>query len=232
MKVRELREKLKSAPDEWELGFDDLSGQLIPVEDIRIEQSHKFQKPETGSKKSLVAFADIKYNAADYTFWGLLNNGVQTSHPVTSLAYLVGLVDSPDAQDLASRPGELSPKAYHPLTPVMLTKSWSPISAVLEKGWKPIVLSRLAKARACASGIWNIKEIGHAAPYKECLTPEQLFWSVLSKVAEQANSRGLLVSIIACPGWSYEHGHALSDLTFDEAKKADRVIWQRIPGSA
>jgi hypothetical protein len=65
---------------------------------------------------------------------------------------------------------------------------------------------------------------------EECVTPEELFWHVLKKVADKAKDKGLMLSVVAKPGWSYHAPVAvLRNLTQAEVEKADRVIWQRTP---
>ncbi len=185
-----------------------------------------------------------------------MNNGIETNTPITTLAYLVALVDSSqnavanldkakfvlrwlfdveeqveNAPELLSRQhNQYFPKAFYPQSPVMLTLKWSPISAMLERGWEPIVLDREDKGRACAFGIWKVETVESYKPFEACQTPEELFWHVFGKVAEKAKSRGLLICIIAKPGWSYEDNFGMPcNLTLAEAQEADRVIWQRTP---
>lgn len=58
MNVKDLRDKLKKVPDEWEVLFDDLKGGRIPVEDFRVERRVQFEKPGTNSKTSIVVLSD------------------------------------------------------------------------------------------------------------------------------------------------------------------------------
>jgi hypothetical protein len=194
----------------------------------------------------------MNYPIADYTFLGL-----KSDDPVTTLAYLIALVDSDqnaivdpakaklvlrwlfDIEEQVESASELLirqeenryfPKGYHPQSPVMLAPEWSPIAAMLEHGWEPFVLVREMKRRACASGIWRIKAIETNKPGQEFETPQKLFWHVLGKAAEKAKIRGLLISVIAMPGWSYKSNIGRPcNLTLAEAEKADRVVWQRTP---
>ena len=196
----------------------------------------------------------MNYRVEDYTFWGLFSHGVQKETLINTLAYVIALVDGAEngiadpktaifvlrylfeaeeqaqsASELASlHSGKYFPKAYYPQTPVMLTLGWSPISAMLECGWKPLALARQDKNMACASSIWESKRVENALPYEQCAAPEELFWHVLDKAAQKAKSRGLLLSIAASPGWSYKSNIGRpGNLTLAEAQKADRVIWQR-----
>jgi len=197
----------------------------------------------------------VGHNAADYTFWGLMNNGVEVDTPVDTLVYLVGLVDTADNEvsklekanfmlsflydveeqvesvsHLLERQQEIFPKGYYPQTPVMMTLKWSPIAALLERGLEPVVLSRETDWMDCASGIWEIKAVESAKPREACETAEELFWHVLKKVADKAKGKGLLLSIVAQPGWDYhDEVSVLRNLTQAEAEEADRVIWQRTP---
>jgi hypothetical protein len=58
MNVKELRDKLKTLPDDWEVLFDDLKGGRIPVEDFRVERRVQFEKPGIHSKTSIVVLSD------------------------------------------------------------------------------------------------------------------------------------------------------------------------------
>src|SRR5688572_7293536 len=122
-----------------------------------------------------------KFRAADYTFSGL-TGFESTGGPPSYLAYLVGLVDAPDhevadpgvakrilpylyeieeqkltAESLRDSESaffsRLSAERYFPQTPCMVTKAWSPIGAMLERGIEPLVLRREAKILAAATGI-------------------------------------------------------------------------------
>jgi hypothetical protein len=192
---------------------------------------------------------------ADYTFLGLLNKGIKIETPITSLAYLIALVDSSeneilnmktakfvlrylfDVEEQVKDPLELLsvmernfPKSYFPQTPVMVTHKWSPISALLEKGWALETLVREDKQLACASGIWQPGDLSGTKPLHQCDTTELLFWHILEKVVMKAKVRSLLISIIAMPGWSYKSNFGRPhNLTLAEAEQADRVIWQRTP---
>ena len=197
----------------------------------------------------------MKYNSPDYSFWGLSSKGIQRETPITSLVYLIALVDTAESEivdlkkayftlawlfdveeqvetaaELLSVQAEDLPLEFHPQTPVMVTSRWSPISALLERDWEPIVLSREDKPWACASGIWRPKTVENCKPYSECGTSEELFWSILKEVAQKAQAKDRLISLVAKPGWSYESNvDRPHNIDLAEAKKADRVIWQRTP---
>lgn len=193
---------------------------------------------------------------ADYTFAGLL--GSNAPPPLTSLAYLVALVESSDngildlttakfvlrylfdVEEQVKHPLELIavmergfPKSFLPQTPVMVTEKWSPVSAVLESGWRPEKLFREEKPMACTSGVWQPRDAAGAKPRNECNTAELLFWHIIDKVVTKAKLRSLLINIVAMPGWSYKSNIGRpQNLTLEEAQQADRVIWQRTPSHA
>jgi hypothetical protein len=197
----------------------------------------------------------MKYDVRDYTFSGLSNSRGPVPIPLKTLAYLVALADSAkntileletanfvlrylfDAEEQTDSASELLaiqetyfPKYYYPQTPVMLTPGWSPISALLELGWDPVALNRENTMRACASGMWRPQQIPNAKDLQQCETPEELFWYVMSKVGEKASAKGLMISIVAKPGWSYSTNFGRpGNLCLAEAGRADRVIWQRNP---
>jgi hypothetical protein len=147
------------------------------------------------------------------------------------LAYLYEVEEQvATAAELRAIPMRHFPKPYYPQTPVMVTREWSPISAMLEGGLNPLNLVREPRRRAIASGIWEPTTIENVRPYAECETAEQLYWSVLDKVSRRAKVRGLLVSLISAIGWDYESSIGMpKNLTLAEAEQADRVIWQRTP---
>lgn len=197
----------------------------------------------------------MNLESSDYTFSGLLSDGKPVNSPITSIAYLIALVETPEnpvsnldkakqllrylfdmeeqvksAAELLAIQAEIAPKGYFPQTPVMLALRWSPISALLEGGWDPILLTREAKARACASGIWKMMHVENNESHRKPSTSEELFWCVLYEVSQKCRARNQFLSIIAKPGWSYESNDDRPwNFTQAEAQKADRVIWQRTP---
>ena len=174
-----------------------------------------------------------------------------------SLVYLVGLVESPDnqitdlkfiknrlpyiyeveeqqrkARDLLQFQKNVKPfpEGYYPQTPVMLTKAWSPIGAMLERGLRPVVLKRDPGFQAIASGIWEAASFEDASQINTSKTPEELFWAILTEAFRRARERKMYVSIVANPGWDYENGiDSLPTWSQAEITKADRILWRRTP---
>lgn len=198
----------------------------------------------------------MKHEVENYTFWGLFNNGVEVDTPITTLAYLVALVEDPqseilsldkakfvlrylfDAEEQVKSADDLLalqcskdfPVGYSPQTPVMLTLRWSPISAMLGRGLSPVALARESKGMSCASGIWDSRAFSGLGPAEAHDTSELLFWSVLAQVKEKADKTGRWVSIVAKPGWSYRSNlERPANLTMAQAMEAGRVVWQRTP---
>jgi hypothetical protein len=195
----------------------------------------------------------MNQEARDYSFWGLLSNGERIDTPITTLAYVVAIVDSPQnpaadlekaqfilsylfeveeqvssAAELLVRQERSFPKGFHPQTPVMLTLRWSPIAALLDYGWHPLALTRESGRMACASGVWSPTTIEAHKSHENCETPEELFWHVISKASSKAKAQGGFLGIIASPGWDFDDD-VLQNLSLAEARKAGRVIWQRTP---
>jgi hypothetical protein len=56
--VKELRDKLKPLPEDWEVLFDDLKGGRIPVEDFRVERRVQFEQPGIHPKTFIVVLSD------------------------------------------------------------------------------------------------------------------------------------------------------------------------------
>jgi hypothetical protein len=111
----------------------------------------------------------------------------------------------------------------------MLTDRWSPIGALLSKGIEPITLKKDMRGNALATGIWRPGMVVDSAEIQACKNPEELFWSIFAKVSERAMERRMLISLIARPGWAYDHPGILPKWSAKEITKADRVVWQRIP---
>lgn len=197
----------------------------------------------------------INYDSAKYSFSALYGPARPNEPRLTTLVYLLSLVDTPEneiikldkakfvlaylyeleeqvatATELRAVQGKHFPKSFYPQTPVMVTLEWSPICAMLQGGWLPIHLLRENRRWACASGIWQPRPVQNVKPYEECETPEELFWSILNKVVQKANARDLLISLISCIGWDYDSNIGMPrNLSSVEAEHADRVIWQRTP---
>src|SRR3954451_9328915 len=168
-----------------------------------------------------------EHKVEDYDFLGLCANGKPLG-TVTSLGYLVGLMDSTsnlmaspekagrmigwicdieeqvkDGADLVNSVAERLP-GYLPQTPVMLTKSWSPIGEMLEHNLQPLLLSRRSRIRSTATGVSQPMGVPFVTTVENAVTQEALFWAILSEVSKRATQRQLLVSVIACPGWMYK----------------------------
>jgi hypothetical protein len=201
-----------------------------------------------------------KSNISEYSYLGLKNHGNPLEVGVT-LGYVVGLVDSanhkinetlpakrilmwldeveeqcPDASYLLERQQSFFtryfPEGYFPQTPVMFTKEWSPISAMLEFGLNPIALARERKTWAVATGIWEPMpiKVSEISNMNECRTVEELFWAVLDEAASRAKQRRMFISVIASPGWNYETKiDSLPKWSKEEVIKADRILWKRTP---
>lgn len=143
------------------------------------------------------------YRFEDYTFEALcLNN------PGSTLAYVVGLVDSenhaaanPDtarheilyplsegegyvdrASEILGMQAEFLPANYWPQTPVMFARRSSPIIAMLERGFEPVILTRKTEKapHAIATGIWKPGIAPGAKKIDDCIG---LFGRLLTKVA-------------------------------------------------
>ncbi|SRR5258708_5535055 len=195
------------------------------------------------------------FKSIDYSFEGLRGPpGV-----VSSLAYLVGLVDSPDHGIADPLPAkrilrwlyeieEQAPNAaalleqqnlfaaryfqggYFPLTPCMLATKWSPISAMLDLGLSPVVLRKEEKILATATGIWEPRRVESTKDFDQCRTCEELFWAILNEVCFGAKHKGMWLSVIAKPGWDYESGiGALPKWSAEEIAESGRIIWRRTP---
>jgi hypothetical protein len=195
--------------------------------------------------------------AGNYRFESLAGR-----RPCPSLAYLVGLVDSvdhrmsdpevasrilvwlyeveeqsPDASYLLSRQNEFFARyfsgGYFPQTPCMLTKKWSPIYAMLERGMTPFVLNRSGRVSLTATGIWDVSSLDATEAAQSGENFEWLFWTTLNEVLNRAKRRAMRVSVIASPGWDYKSAvDSLPRWTQEDIDKADRVLWRRTPEDA
>jgi hypothetical protein len=189
------------------------------------------------------------YIAEEYTFEALGGPKART------LAYLVGLVNS--EEHVARKPGtarydilyplsevggqpvspkellamqaEILPENYLPQTPVMFVRRWSPVVAMLQKGFEPVTLARDTRnaPTAVATGIWRPGMVDEAKSILDCVTDEELFWAIMIKVFERAKDLGWLVNIIAQVGWSYEDQiGSLQDWSEEEIAQTGRVLWK------
>jgi hypothetical protein len=194
-----------------------------------------------------------QYPPQEYSFLGLTNYG-EPLNLVTSLGYVIGLVDTTqnpivdttkanfvltylyDEEEQTGSPADLLdmqrrtfPRGYHPQTPVMLTKGWSPMAAMLEKNIYPHVLHRSPSYRAVATGIWEPISVPIVVSVDKCEDQENLFWAVLDQASHRARARKLLISVIAKPGWFYEEPGVLPNWTEKQITEADRILWRRTP---
>src|SRR5690242_15730827 len=113
------------------------------------------------------------------------------------LAESEGLFKSPE--ELLGWQAEIMPTNYSRQTPVMFARRWSPIAAVLQKGFEPITLKRNTTSgpTGVAAGIWLPGVTETTKPVADCETDEDLFWAIMNKVFKRARERSCLVSIIA-----------------------------------
>jgi hypothetical protein len=190
----------------------------------------------------------------DFTFEALNGNSGQDS-----LAYLVGLVDSPENKasdprtasheilyrlydmeeqqyirspaDLLARQCSIIPAGYFPQTPVMVTRKWSPISAVLQAKVFPVVLNKKRNGPFyVATGVWEQSVFNGFRPREKGTPVEELFWFIMAQVAERALRRHLYISIIAHAGWDYDAAIGrLAKWDDKQIAEADRILWKRTP---
>jgi len=188
-------------------------------------------------------------NPKDFTFEKL---GGGKYRP--SLAYMVVLIEPDsdsfrdaatdwvlgaqyDFEEQAQSPSDLlqgervhMPNGVFPQTPVTLTRGWSPLASVLERGLEPTFARRRESPNNLAVGIWMPQTLGESQNIESCGTDEDFFWTVFEMVSAKARERGLAVCILAKAGWSYEDAiGSLPHWSAKEVMQADRVIWRRTP---
>lgn len=193
------------------------------------------------------------FNIEEYTFEALCLKNV--SPKIETLAYVIGLVDSeqhvagiPDAarhkilyplsecevhvakaRDILKMQVEFLPSNYLPQTPVMFVRRWSPITSMLNRGFKPITLARKIENApfAVATGIWKAGMAPDLRNLANCTADEELFWTIMKEVFDRARNQSLLVSVIAEVGWSYKKQVGrLQSMSDKEVAKSGRVIWK------
>ncbi|HSH95907.1 MAG TPA: hypothetical protein VK968_17305 [Roseimicrobium sp.] len=200
-----------------------------------------------------------RYNPADFTFVAL-DSPRAPSGISDSLGYIVGIVDPADqtiADPVVARQilaylysieGRIQSDSgyllrlqksycaqffsgrYFPMTPCMITKGWSPVATLLEKGFEPELLNREIRIQACASGIWKPASLGSLDGLGNGDDVESLFWGVLEKISKAAEDMHFHVSVIARPGWVYEREiGSLPTWSKAEVEKSGRVVWKRTP---
>jgi hypothetical protein len=193
------------------------------------------------------------YNVDDFTFEALCLENIGPK--IDTLAYLVGLVDSvkhpagnPDTarykilypisegehhmetpEDLVDWSAQILLENYLPQTPVMFVQRWSPIIAMIENGFEPESLMRLAAGpSAVASGIWKPNTCAGAKNFNDCESDEDLFWTIMTESFRRAKEHGYLVNIIAQVGWSYDHMiGGLAKWDDERVAKSGRILWKR-----
>lgn len=197
-------------------------------------------------------------NPAEYRFDALDTKAAVMGR--NSLCYLVALVDSPShkisdilsAKRILSWVYEIEEQApggnalkereqsfysrffaqgYQPQTPCMVVKSWSPIAAMLERGFKPLLLARENKSHhALATGIWAPLSLSSTPQIEAAKTAEELFWAIMAAGSAKASEQKMWISIIAQPGWTYESAIAsLPKWSADEISASGRILWKRTP---
>ncbi|NJM54881.1 MAG: hypothetical protein HC841_02180 [Verrucomicrobiae bacterium] len=115
-----------------------------------------------------------------------------------------------------------------PKTPCILTNQWSPISALLERGYEPVSLTRREKYYSAATGIWEPIQVDKAKSIADATTDEELFWAIMSEVSSIASEQRKLISLVASPGWSYEDAIGkLVEWSAEEVKRSGRLLWKR-----
>lgn len=200
----------------------------------------------------------MELNKSEYTFDGLDPQAAAMGR--NSLGYVIGLVDSPShkisditnanrilpwlygTEEQASSGSALKEreqsfysrffeKGYHPQTPCMLVKSWSPIAAMIERSFIPLTLNRDSKRHhAMATGIWMPATLPNAPRLETARTTEELFWAIMAVVSDKANDQKMWISILAQPGWDYAAAiGSLPNWSIDEVSKSGRVLWKRTP---
>ncbi|HEY1790943.1 MAG TPA: hypothetical protein VGJ73_22535 [Verrucomicrobiae bacterium] len=192
-----------------------------------------------------------------YSFSSLLYYDKEPEREVvTSLCYLVGLTNSANHKISDTLPAKriitwlceveeqcLNSKhleaqeaffkryfdaGFYPQTPCMAVEKWSPIEAMLSHKLQPEVLNREPKFLAVATGIWRPQCDIQAVKIDDAKTDEELFWAIIKEVSQLAEERRMWVSIIAMPGWSYDHAvHSLRPWPVEEIVRAGRVVWKR-----
>ena len=187
-----------------------------------------------------------------------IDNPSHQPGPSRSLCYLVGLVNSQDHKISEVLPAkriiswlysceEQSINAehlkegetfferyfvggYYPKTPCMIVNQWSPISAMLERGFDPVILCREPKFRAVATGLWTPPVFSQILEIESAKTDEELFWAIIMKVSHLATERSMWINIIAQPGWDYDAAiHSLPNWTEGDVENAGRILWERTP---
>ncbi len=197
-------------------------------------------------------------NPTNYCFSALA--GADDPQRFPSLCYLIGLTDSPNhkiseilsskrilpwlydceeqflnAEHLRARQqkyfGRFFSGEYLPQTPCMVVNLWSPIAAMLERGFQPEILQRDSRpVMAIATGIWKPQPVSSAATIESAQTVEDLFWAIMVEVTRKALARKMWINIVAQPGWDYKAAvNSLQKWSKDEVEKADRVLWRRTP---
>jgi hypothetical protein len=119
---------------------------------------------------------------------------------------------------------------YQPRTPCMVVTRWSPIAAMLESGFEPLVLNRENTILAVATGIWEPCVKLEPTEIHAANTDRELFWAIIGTVSRRAAEQESWISIIAKPGWNYDSAiGSLPDWPPEDVARSGRVLWKRTP---
>lgn len=133
-----------------------------------------------------------------------------------------GVLFSPDAEWRNS---------FQPLAPVQLVKEWSPLPYAMEilgtPAWSDLADSSGLRTACLAWLPTSLTSVRKHQLTSASSLDQQRFLQLLTVGAMRGIDRNKALLIVACPGWSYEHGYRFNDRTQAYMRKAHFVVTDR-----
>jgi hypothetical protein len=183
-------------------------------------------------------------NSAGFAF-----QNVNQLREVDSLAYMIGVATEPcellhdadymltlmsteyEVEDCALYPADVArmknqwPTGYHPIAPVSVCNSWSPIAWLLALLPEPRFAAKGKYGLAIAE--WDLSNVRRLKWEYDDNADIKHLSTILRRMSELSTVEGL-VHIVAKPGWSYSDAiDSLCDFSENEIAQLGMVVWKR-----
>ena len=235
-----MRESSKPGSDPYE-SLPLNSGLQLPKRDWQLKRG------TLGKRSGFTMIDDLAFEAlrgadsyqTSLAYWLGLLNMRQWPSGVTAAGLRSVLSFQYDIEEQAGRTGRLFPEdvewreSFEPIAPVQLSEAWSPLPNAI---------------RLLGSPTWGVRETGPGSSAAAVAWPssalEQLrgagipadaskdlrrFRQLLSVAAMRGLERRNGLLLVACPGWSYSHGHTFDAGTQRCMRRARFAVVDRRP---
>jgi hypothetical protein len=140
-----------------------------------------------------------------------------------------------DIEEQAERTGRvLSPDAgwetfFNPVAPVQLTRAWSPLPAAVDLLGTPDWSSVETESPSARAAAYAWTTAGRQPRFTTAVADgdHERFRQLLAATMVRADRPGWGILIAAKPGWSYDHGHAMSPETRQLMEDSGFVVTDR-----